>query len=396
MITYFLDTTIKQNQLQSDLKGLNQLAGDGFEGVLDLVEAMHQRISSLGGLINLGDLNQTNGLTGLIYRSIKTTAKISVKSIDFALSKFSPILPNIKNNKQRIQWISILNGILGDHLVATNNPLAIDMTWIYQGTEVTPEHMANLCNQQNGQPLLLVHGLCMNDQQWEHNEHDHGLELHKVSNMLPIYVRYNSGLAVTENGLALSQMLERFFKTLEVDKTSDALCHSMGGLVFRSAIHTAIKNKYDWPKRINNAVFLGTPHQGAVLEKSGHLMNYLISISPYSAPFSKLINVRSLGIKDLRHGTTTRHGENNQLPQHINGYAIAASTQVGMTSNIHQKMVGDGLVSVDSALGEHKNSTKTIFFKPQNKITFNGVSHMGLLSSLDVFIQLKNIFSENC
>jgi len=387
---------IKTNRIQSDLKGINQLAEEGIVGLVDLVESMHQRILSLGGLLNLGDLNQTTGLTRFIYQTIRNTTQLSIKGIDFALSKFSPTLPRFENSKQRQQWLAMINGVLGDHLTASNNPLALDMTWHYQGTAMSPKQVAQMCCEQEGQPLILIHGLCMNDQLWKRHGHDHGIELQKSNNMIPIYLRYNSGLAVYQNGLKLAHMLEQFFSALPPEKFCNVLCHSMGGLVMRSAMHVADECSHPWLEKISKAVFLGTPHQGAVLEKTGNLIDYIISINPYSAPLTKLVKIRSHGIKNLRHGTVTKDHQTIQLPSHVDCYAIAASTKdlgMGDAHHLHLKWIGDGLVSVDSALGGHKHPEREVLFKAKNKITFENVSHMSLLSNKKVFKRLQEIFS---
>lgn len=387
---------IESNQIQSDLKGINQLAEDGIVGVVDLVESMHQRIYSLGGLLNRGDIDSTTGLTRFIYQTIRTTTQFSIKGIDFAISKFKPTLPKFTSSQQRIQWLAVLNGVMGDHLTASSNPLALDMSWHCAGKEMSPEQVAQLCSEQSGQPLLLIHGLCMNDQLWTRHGHNHGEKLQKSNNMIPIYIRYNSGMAVYQNGLKLATQLDSFFNALPNDKSCDVLCHSMGGLVMRSAMHLADLAKRSWLEKINKAVFLGTPHQGAVLEKTGNLIDYIISINPYSAPFTKLVKVRSHGIKNLRHGTVTKDHQTIQLPAHIDSYAIAASTKdvgLGDAHHMHLKWIGDGLVSVDSALGGHKHPEREVLFKPENKTTFENVSHMGLLSDPGVFFRLQEIFS---
>ncbi len=358
---------------------------------------MHQRVYTLGGLLNPGDLNKTGGLTGLIYRTIRATTQLSLKGVDFALSKFIP-LPTTSNKRLRNQWVSILNGVLGDHLVASNNPLALKMSIHCQGQAMSPQELADYCIKHQGRPLLLLHGLCMNDELWQRAGHDHGHRLQQTNQMIPIYLRYNSGLAVYQNGQMLSQLLNQFFAALPTDKSCDVLCHSMGGLVMRSAMNIANEANKSWLKSINKVVFLGTPHQGAVLEKTGNLIDYIISINPYSAPFTQLVKTRSHGIKNLRHGTVTQDHQTIQLPANIDCYAIAASTKDPVTDithkhQLHLTWIGDGLVSVDSALGGHKHPEREVLFKAENKTTFDNLSHMGLLSSQRVFKRIQAIFN---
>ena len=61
----------------------------------------------------------------------------------------------------------------------------------------------------------------------------------------------------------------------------DLVTHSMGGLVARSALHQAVQNGQDWPCRVGKLVFLGTPHQGAPLERSGQRLNILLWLRFY-------------------------------------------------------------------------------------------------------------------
>ncbi len=388
------DGTMNHSQKpQQDLKGLNQLTHDGIIGVVDLVEAMHQRISTLGGILNQGDLNKTTGLTGFIYNTIRQTTALSIKGIDLALATFSPMVSKSKQSQTNETWRSILNGVLGDHLANTNNPLALTMTWHHQDQELTPVEVAELCNEQSGQPLLLIHGLCMNDRMWRREGHNHGVQLQQTNHMIPIYLRYNSGLAVYDNGLLLEHLFKQFFNALNPEKSCDVLCHSMGGLVLRSAMHVAQETSNEWYKRLGKAVFLGTPHQGAVLEKTGNVIDYLISINPYSAPFAKLGHKRSHGIKNLRHGTITADHQTIQLPKGVDCYAFAASTQDNAHQK-HQQWIGDGLVSVDSALGGHKHPEREVLFKKSQKRVVENVSHMGLLSDPHVFRLLQEIYSD--
>jgi hypothetical protein len=167
----------------------------------------------------------------------------------------------------------------------------------------------------------------------------------------------------------------------------------MGGLVIRSALHIAEASKQYWQQHINKVVFLGTPHQGAVLEKTGNIIDYLVSINPYSAPFAKLGHLRSHGIKNLRHGTITKDHQVIQLPSTVIGYNIAASMKLD-GHDLHHKWIGDGLVSTTSAKGQHKDSTKTIHFEKHNQFLFDELGHMELLSSQRVYKKLQLIFSD--
>ena len=119
----------------------------------------------------------------------------------------------------------------------------------------------------------------------------------------PVYLHYNSGLHVSTNGRALAQQLERLVaqwpRPLE---RLVLLGHSMGGLLARSALYYGTQAGHRWPARLDDLVFLGTPHHGAPLERAGHWVDLVLGATPYAAPFARLGQVRSAGITDLRHG----------------------------------------------------------------------------------------------
>ena len=64
--------------------------------------------------------------------------------------------------------VAALNGVLGDHLAASANPLAIPMQLRQNGRPLalTAQDIAADVSAPSGKILLLVHGLCMNDLQW--------------------------------------------------------------------------------------------------------------------------------------------------------------------------------------------------------------------------------------
>ena len=74
--------------------------------------------------------------------------------------------------------LAALNGVLGDHLAATRNPLATVMSVRRDGAELPlqPQALAAALPQATGRVLLTVHGLCMNDRQWQRGGADHGVD----------------------------------------------------------------------------------------------------------------------------------------------------------------------------------------------------------------------------
>src|SRR5690349_9768270 len=79
----------------------------------------------------------------------------------------------------------------------------------------------------------------------------------------------------------------------------------MGGLVIRSACHYADTLDHQWIARTRRAIYLGSPHLGAPLEKGGHLVSVALAAipNPVVKLTGTLANLRSAGVKDLRHGS---------------------------------------------------------------------------------------------
>ncbi|MGC3834116.1 hypothetical protein ACPSKX_07430 [Moritella viscosa] len=175
----------------NDMRGINQLAVDAVTGLTDIVEALHYTILSLG--LNKQDTQpRTRGVTGLVYRNIRTVTAFVGDKIDFSLSQLGSALGQHESSLNREVAISMLNGVLGDYLLERENPLAVIMQFRRDGKPLSDVALRNLIEQSNGKILLMVHGLCMNDLQWQVDEHDHGIELARDLGYEPIYLHYKS------------------------------------------------------------------------------------------------------------------------------------------------------------------------------------------------------------
>jgi len=57
-------------------------------------------------------------------------------------------------------------------------------------------------------------------------------------------------------------------------------------------------------------------------------------------------------------------------------------------------LIGDGLVPVASALGDHRDSGRRLTFPRSHQWTTRGTSHLGLLSSGQVYERIRGWFAE--
>lgn len=352
----------------ADLRGGVRLAVDGVKGVTRIVEGVHGSVVGLAPPVGKREERPLKGISGLVYRSIHGTTHLVGLAIDGALTGIQHLVAKRETqgnddggiNAERDAIVSALNGVVGDHLERTRNPLAIEMQ--LRRTTSGPN------------PLLLVHGLCMNEHQWTRRGHDHGQALASSLGYSPIYLRYNTGRHITDNGASLAALLETAFASWPHPiEQFTIIGHSMGGLVARSAVQHALTAGMAWPGLLKQFVSLGTPYHGAALERGGNWLEKGLGVSPYLAPFTRLTGLRSAGITDLR------HGEILPLPSHVASFAVAGA----LRSKRGGDWRGDGLVTLESALGD---STATF--------VAHGVGHLDLLSSEAVYARLHDWLSQ--
>ena len=389
---------------RSDLRGAVRLTADATAGLTDLVEAMHERIARLPGSQTPAQAGRTGGITGLVYKSIRGVTRLVGGSLEALLGLLAPALaagPDAgPSSAQREAVVAALNGVLGDHLVRSGNPLATPMALRHAGQTLALDRdaLARHWPGPGGRLLVLVHGLCMNDRQWSREAHDHGAMLAREHGYTPIYLHYNSGRHISENGRDFAQQLERLIALWphRIERFA-LLCHSMGGLVARSALHQGAQAGQRWPARLDDLVFLGTPHHGAPLERAGNWLDLILGATPYAAPLARLGKVRSAGITDLRHGNLVdadwvgrdRFARGGAFRLHVplldgvRCFAVAAST--GQRSDdLKDRLLGDGLVPLDSALGRHAQPARNLAFAPDRQWIGHGMNHLDLLNHPEV------------
>ena len=388
----------------SDLRGAGNLITDAVTGIADLTEAMHHTIASLGGILGKPNQNRTTGITGMVYRNIRTVSGLAGGGIDLLLRQLSSPLGEKCSSPEREMLLAALNGVLGDHLAARSNPLAIPMQFRQNGMPLLmgdPSFNRSV-RQSHGKIALMVHGSCMNDLQWNRKGHDHGAAIARDLGYLPIYLHYNTGLHISQNGREFADLIEAFIHHLPQPTELVIIAHSMGGLVSRSACHYGRLAGHAWLNHLRKLVFLGTPHHGAPLERAGNWIDIILEISPYSAPFSRLGKIRSAGVTDLRYGNILdedwkgrdrfEHSGDHRiavpLPEGIQCYTIAASISKKLNI-LGDQLIGDGLVTLDSALGRHKNADLNLLFPETHQWIARDINHMDLLNQPEVYETIK-------
>lgn len=401
----------------SDLQGLAQMATQAVTGVGRIAEGVTQSVWGTLGVPGGARDGQTRGLTGQVFKAIEGINQLAGKGAQAVLGTLLPLLQTVEAEPEqsfaREAVLAALNGVLGDRLYEGNNPLATRMGvyWVEGQHSVQldtarpmPTHLGTGSRAggvgATGRIVVLVHGLCMNELQWTPaGEIGHADQLAAQRGYTPVYLRYNSGLHTSHNGQALSDLLEQLVRHWPVPvEELTLLTHSMGGLVARSAVQCV---RPAWRAVLKNMVFLGTPHQGAPLAKAGNWVDAILGSTPYTRPFARLGRLRSAGITDLRYGhvvDTDWQGHDRfrlqpdrrqrvPLPEGVACYTVAA-TLAAKRSPLQERVLGDGLVPLPSALGQHEDAAHALTFARGSQYVAYRTNHMQLLCSPEVSAQL--------
>ncbi len=418
----------------SDLRGVLRLAVQATAGVTRITEGVHQSVWATLGRKGGNREGSTRGLTGAIYRLIEDITQITGKSADVVLAMLESGLEadrDIEPRSERAEvLLSVLNGVMGDRLAADKSPFAITMDIRHRRIATNsghpqkrPHDLANSGHPQipnsghpqilphkltgvGGKLVLLIHGLCLPDldQHANHNlyANEPGALLAARSNYYPLYLRYNSGLHISQNGQQLSVQLQRLIESWPdaVDELS-VVAHSMGGLVMRSALQQAQQQGLTWPEHLKNIVFLGTPHHGAPLERAGNGLDLILEQTPFAKRFAPLGQLRSAGITDLRFGNLLQQDWDGRgrfefksddrhivpLPATVRCFTVAA-TLAGKRNLLTDRLLGDGLVPLRSALGLHDQAERKLEFPAQAQHIAYNTGHLELLQKAEVMQQV--------
>jgi len=252
---------------------------------------------------------------------------------------------------------------------------------------------------------ILVHGLVDDESTWSYNEGDYGMFLERDLNVSPFYLRYNTGLHVSTNRHKLSLLIQALLQTYPVEiQDITFVCHSMGGLVTRSALHYGVKSNLSWTQAVARVMFLGAPHQGSPWEKMGNILSSAFGSvpRPYMKLAERVVNLRSSGIKDLRYGYILEEdwqGENPDalwnntkkktlLLDWISYYNITG-TRTANPSHPLAFCMGGALVRKPSAEGYSDSAEHHLNFPREHCYEFAGIRHTCLSKDPAIYEQIK-------
>ena len=312
---------------------------------------------------------------------------------------------------------SSVNGFWGDYLSSKGSRLDLGMALRFRGRDLpaTPEALAAAFPRPTNRICVFVHSLAATESLWSLGSQEHyggagitfGTRLQSDLGLTPIYVRYNTGRHISENGRALASLLAEVHDAFPVPIEEITLVgHSMGGLVARSAAHYARENDEPWVTHLRHVACIGSPHLGAPLEKAVNTLTGVlrkVEVAGAQVP-AELLDSRSAGVKDLRYGYTldeewvgrdpdemfANHRRSLPLVDGVGYYFLAATISRDPDHPVG-RLFGDWLVRLPSASGEARERSRRIPF--DRGAVFPGMNHLHIANHPDVYEALRDLLA---
>jgi pimeloyl-ACP methyl ester carboxylesterase len=400
---------------RTDVEAVGALAGDALAAGGKLIKDMHEGIAGRPFGV-LGPWAAPvrvihDGVSKAVYGGVQEGLRRAARRGAHAAARRAPDdEPPLESRPRGSLVLGALNGFYGHYLAGGRSELALSMQIRRGGASVVPEPAALRAAfpDATSRVVVFAHGLCETDAAWRiaargadrADRRSYGERLQDELSFTPVYLRYNTGLHVSDNGRALAGLLEALVSHWPVGVEELVLVgHSMGGLVARSACHYAEKDGLRFTDGVRHVFCLGTPHLGADLERGANALSWALGRLPETRAMANLINSRSLGIKDLRFGSCVeedwcdcdvdeflrdRCQEVPFLPD-ANYYFVCSNLYPGPLGS----WLGDLLVRVPSASGRGNGKGRRIPFEVDNGHELSGLNHFDLLNHPAVYEQLR-------
>ncbi|GAA4781982.1 permease [Actinomycetospora chlora] len=365
-------------QDRNEVRGAAGVASEAVDIISRPVQGTHEAIAGtvFGALrrVGLGPASKPvqvmhDGISTGVYAAVRGISHLAGRGVGAAAALARPgEWRPITGSPRGAVLTGAINGLVGDHMVALDNDLAVPMT-LYTATvadsygeqygelPTDPEALRTVVCDHPDRDLtrlvLFVHGLGETEHAWRlYGEASAGEgyaeRVASATGATPLLLRYNTGLRIADNGAALSMVLTDLWRRWpEQVSRLDLVGHSMGGLVLRHACHHAVQTGQPWVGAVRRMIYLGSPHRGAPLAHRVDQLATQLSRWSRSRTWGEFLDRRSAGIRDLVAGVS-----DTEVPllAHASHHAVAAC----VTSSEHHPLanaLGDLLVPVDSARG---------------------------------------------
>jgi pimeloyl-ACP methyl ester carboxylesterase len=393
-----------------EIVATGELAGDAAGGLTSrVIHDLHEGIANrvFGSLGPIADPVRVvhDGIAGGVYAAVGLGTSALVRAGAVALSVATPPeAPSVTDSRAGRLAVGALNGAFGDLLARRRNALEVQMTFRHGDRDLVLDREALAAALPNAKPKLAIflHGLCESDAAWKLRDSRHvpyGFRLETELGYTSLYVNYNSGRHISENGRELDEQLARLLDAWPVPIDELALVgHSMGGLVARSACYYGAGRA--WVRNVRHVFTLGAPHLGAPLERLTNRATVSLARLPETRGLARALNLRSSGIKDLRYGYLTdedwvgqdpdaylrRTGAEIPFLETANHYFVCATLARNHDAR-SARIIGDLLVLHASAWGHTPG--QQLRFDVDHYRHIGGATHFDLLNHPVIYDQLR-------
>ena len=398
-----------------EIRSAGRLAGRVFGGVVSQVEQVHQAIAkrAFGPTRPFGLPAQTmhDVIAQAVYGGLRGGGSAAGASAGHVMSAIGRAHRQVGATPAANLALAAVNAVAGDRLADEGDPLAIRMSVRRHGLDVVlsrAELVAAFPNA-TGRIAVFVHGLGETDDSWRPGQDptdrvSYGDQLQAELGYTPVFLRYNTGRHVSDNGTDLAQLLTGLTDTWPVPVEELLLVgHSMGGLVIRSACHSGRTGSEPWVGSTRHIFYLGSPHLGAPLARGAGVLGKLLALAPETRAFAPLVNGSSAGVKDLRYGyllaedwadctTDTcllNHRHDSPLLESASHYTISVTMTIDPSHPLG-RLVGDLLVQPASAHGR-RGGHQHIGFEVADGRELGGMHHLDLLRRRDIWTEMRSL-----
>jgi pimeloyl-ACP methyl ester carboxylesterase len=358
---------------QQELRALGELAGEAIGGIATGVREMHGGIAERAfngvGVMATPVKLLHDWISAGAYRVVRNALRGAARAGTDAVSRTRPPdAPSLQASVRGRLIVGALNGAFGDRCAEA---LAGDMVVARPITDPT-DRLA-----------VFLHGLCETEDAWWLGARRHtpyGVRLRRELGWTPLYIRYNTGRTISDNGSRLAQLLSELTEAWPVPVNEIALVgHSMGGLVARCALHEGAQEP--WISRVRHVFMLGTPHRGAPLERATKAAAERLDMLPETRALANALNLRSAGIKDL-----CQDCEIPFLPT-ANQYFVSATVSREADGRAG-RLIGDLLVLPASAW-DHAGRGRRLSFPLDHYRHVGRANHFDLLNHPAIYEQMR-------
>ena len=286
---------------------MSTLGGHAFAGLVSRMGQVHQAV---GGRA-FGSIGPVSAPVRVIHDAIARNAYRMVGSAGSAAGALGEQAASLLGASAQPSaggaMLGVLNAVTGDRLEPDLAPLAIRMAVRAAGrdVELAPQPVREAFGDATPKLAVFLHGLAKTENSWlrqASRSEPYGRRLQADFGYTPVYIRYNTGRHVSDNGHELAALLDELTAAWPRRVQEILLVgHSMGGLVIRSACHYAGEDGRPWVRHVRHVFYLGSPHLGAPLARVAGLAGWALSQLAETRPFADLLTGSS-AIKDLRHG----------------------------------------------------------------------------------------------